>query len=373
MAKVKIQGHASGTGILTVTAPDTDVNRTITLPDATGTLATTADTTDIDGAVTINDTGADVDFRVESDTDANSLFVQGSDGNIGIGTGTPTFPVMLSASGNALSGTNVDVSELSMKIWNPENDTGEAVGIGFGVTTSAESVGAAIIHDRVGVESYGNLHFATCPTGGGGGADIPIRMTIKHNGPVLVGQASGSVIASTYKLQAPSIAVEVPGDDTGMKFNRSDAAEAWVAARFYTNEVQVGYIQANTSSTTYSTSSDHRLKENVNYDFDATTRLKQLKPVTFNWIADETNTSVDGFIAHEVSSIVPEAIVGEKDAMTTEVLYVKGDELPEGKSIGDVKEASVIDPQGIDQSKLVPLLVKTIQELEARITALEAT
>ena len=57
--------------------------------------------------------------------------------------------------------------------------------------------------------------------------------------------------------------------------------------------------------------------------------------------------------------------------MTTEVLYVEGDELPEGKSIGDVKTTSVPAHQGIDQSKLVPLLVKTIQELEARITTLE--
>ena len=78
-----------------------------------------------------------------------------------------------------------------------------------------------------------------------------------------------------------------------------------------------------------------------------------------------------GFIAHEVSSIVPEAITGTKDAMTAEVLYVEGDELPDGKVVGDVKTASEPDYQGIDQSKLVPLLVKTIQELEARITALE--
>ena len=57
--------------------------------------------------------------------------------------------------------------------------------------------------------------------------------------------------------------------------------------------------------------------------------------------------------------------------MTAQVLYTEGDELPDGKSVGDVKEASVPDYQGIDQSKLVPLLVKTIQELEARITTLE--
>ena len=104
----------------------------------------------------------------------------------------------------------------------------------------------------------------------------------------------------------------------------------------------VGRIDTSGTSTSYNTSSDYRLKENVDYTWDATTRLKQLKPARFNFIADDTNTLVDGFIAHEVSSVVPEAITGEKDA--TEM-------------------------QGIDQSKLVPLLVKTIQELEARLTA----
>jgi hypothetical protein len=111
----------------------------------------------------------------------------------------------------------------------------------------------------------------------------------------------------------------------------------------------VGTIQMNGSATAYNTSSDYRLKENVNYDFDATSRLKQLKPARFNFKAD-ADTTVDGFIAHEVSSVVPEAISGEKDA---------------------VREDGSIQPQGIDQSKLVPLLVKTIQELEARITTLE--
>jgi hypothetical protein len=144
------------------------------------------------------------------------------------------------------------------------------------------------------------------------------------------------------------------------------------------NNSQVGYIVYNGSSVVYSTSSDYRLKENVDYTWDATTRLKQLKPARFNFIADDTNTLVDGFLAHEVSSIVPEAVTGEKDAMTAEVLYVEADDLPEGKSVGDVKEASVPDMQGIDQSKLVPLLVKAMQEqqttiesLTARITALE--
>ena len=77
-------------------------------------------------------------------------------------------------------------------------------------------------------------------------------------------------------------------------------------------------------------------------------KVKQLNPVSFDW--KETGINSEGFLAHEVSSIVPEAITGEKDA-------VDSDGNP--------------DYQGIDQSKLVPLLVATIQELEARITQLE--
>ena len=111
----------------------------------------------------------------------------------------------------------------------------------------------------------------------------------------------------------------------------------------------VGEVVCSTTATSYNTSSDYRLKENVNYDFDATTRLKQLKPARFNFIAD-ANTTVDGFLAHEVSDIVPEAITGTKDEVDGE-----------GNPVY----------QSIDQSKLVPLLVATIKELEARIEALE--
>jgi len=117
-----------------------------------------------------------------------------------------------------------------------------------------------------------------------------------------------------------------------------------------TSDGVCGSIRLADNSTTYATSSDYRLKENVDYTWDATTRLKQLKPARFNWISDDTNTLIDGFIAHEVSSIVPEAISGAHN---------------------EVDEDGAAVMQGIDQSKIVPLLVKTIQELEARITALE--
>jgi hypothetical protein len=111
----------------------------------------------------------------------------------------------------------------------------------------------------------------------------------------------------------------------------------------------VGSIGVTASGTSFNTSSDYRLKENVEYTFDATTELKKLKPCKFNFIG--TSETIEGFVAHELSEVVPLAVTGTKDAVDD-----NGDAIY----------------QGIDQSKLVPLLVKTIQELEARITALES-
>jgi hypothetical protein len=151
-----------------------------------------------------------------------------------------------------------------------------------------------------------------------------------------------------------------------------------IHARFYNTNGQIGRIETSGTATAFVTSSDYRLKENVTYDWDATSRLKQLKPSRFNFIAD-ADTTVDGFLAHEVEAVVPEAVSGVKDGLQ---VWNEADELPKDKdgnptvSVGDNKldadGNTMPEYQGIDQSKLVPLLVKTIQELEARITALEA-
>ena len=200
-------------------------------------------------------------------------------------------------------------------------------------------------------------------TNGSGSATYPIALN-PYGGKVNIGDGtphfSDAMLRIMQSNSYPFIELNMTG--TG----------SMGAVKYENGNGTVGSISMYSNSVSFNTSSDYRLKENVDYTWDATTRLKQLKPARFNFISDDTNTLVDGFIAHEVSSVVPEAIFGTKDAMTAEVLYVEGDELPEGKSVGDVKTAAAIDPQGIDQSKLVPLLVKTIQELEARITALEA-
>ena len=118
----------------------------------------------------------------------------------------------------------------------------------------------------------------------------------------------------------------------------------------------VGTIRSSGSATQYNTSSDYRLKENVVDIVDGITRVKQLQPRRFNFIAD-ADTIVDGFIAHEAQTVVPEAVSGTHNEVDDD-----------GNAV----------MQGIDTSKLVPLLTAALQEeiakreaLEARIAALE--
>jgi len=182
---------------------------------------------------------------------------------------------------------------------------------------------------------------------------------------------------------------------------------------------KVGSVTTSGTSTSYNTSSDYRLKENLVDLTGASARVNQLNPLRFNWITDETNTLVDGFLAHEVATIVPEAITGTKDAMMDEEYevtpatgdiyipateaYVDGDgnevdavdevihsadaqepeTLEDGQQWRETTAAvmgtrSVPDYQGIDQSKLVPLLTAALQEalteiasLKTRVEALE--
>ena len=112
----------------------------------------------------------------------------------------------------------------------------------------------------------------------------------------------------------------------------------------------VGSVTTNNSATTYSTSSDYRLKENVRSIPNPIDRLNDLKPVRFNFIIDPDD-DVDGFIAHEVQAVVPAAVTGVMDAVNDD-----GDPVY----------------QGIDQSKLVPLLVAAVQELVAKVEKLES-
>jgi hypothetical protein len=112
----------------------------------------------------------------------------------------------------------------------------------------------------------------------------------------------------------------------------------------------VGSISTNASATAYNTSSDYRLKQDAEPIGDALTRLQELNPIRFAWKSDPSY-KVDGFLAHEAQQVVPECVTGEKDGLD---------------------ENGQPTYQGIDQSKLVPLLVAAVQELAAEVAALKA-
>ena len=151
------------------------------------------------------------------------------------------------------------------------------------------------------------------------------------------------------------------GFTTDQLYLSTNGTSANYALRFYNDNGLVGSALVNGSSTTFNTSSDYRLKENEVIISDGIVRLKKLKPYKFNFKKDP-NLKVDGFFAHEVSSVVPESVTGTKD------------QIADADDFNNGLANAVGDPvyQQIDQSKLIPLLTAALQEAVTKIEALEA-
>ena len=238
--------------------------------------------------------------------DTNTFYVGSANNRVGIGTSSPSRQFHVSGSG---ANTRLRV----------ENTTGSNV---FDVYA----------------EDGGNstLNYSSVLTMSESGTE---RMRIDSSGYVHIGTGgsqAGTTVAGT----------SLRGLDILKSTNTTSNANQVV---FYNPNGVVGLIRTSGSSTAYITSSDYRLKENVTGITDGIERVKQLNPSRFNFIADAAAT-VDGFLAHEAATVVPEAVSGERDA---------------------VDEDGNPDYQGIDQSKLVPLLTAALQEAIAKIETLE--
>jgi len=198
------------------------------------------------------------------------------------------------------------------------------------------------------------------------------RMRIDSSGNVMVGGTNTNPIGN-HVSEAIINGANGTGihRDGGTPFKLGTDGNRAIAI-FHINGADVGSIDVSGSSTSYTTSSDYRLKTDAQPMTNATARVLALKPVNFEWISD--GTRVDGFLAHEAQAVVPEAVTGTKDAMMDEEYEVTpavlDDDGNETKS-AVMGTRSVPDMQGIDQSKLVPLLVAALQDALARITALE--
>ena len=269
-------------------------------------------------------------------------------------------------------------------------NTSATTNTGFTITLgSNDNPGTGIYARRIGSNNEHELGFQVRNSSGSSVTRAMLHATAQFtvNTKLKTYNSSSAHIISvnTGSMSAINVGTDSTSSRTGIVFTNTNGT--------------VGSITMSGTSTAYNTSSDYRLKENIVTDWDATSRLKQLKPSRFNF-KDNKDLTVDGFLAHEVSDIVPEAVTGTKDEtekISNVVLNADGtvlthsvskekweaDKIPTTDLDGNeekpvyssdttwVESKTIPKYQGIDQSKLVPLLVKTIQELEARIAKLE--
>jgi hypothetical protein len=300
-------------------------------------------------ATVFNDGGGDVDFRVEGDTEANLLFVDASADAVGIGTSTPT--------GGKLQ-----------------------------VNHSASEPGVYILEDNSGLELHGIANFGgkiasnaiTFNTGSG----RPERARITSGGQFLIGTTTAvndgflnvRCNANTFTPISVSSTVSAPNSYIIRFVNNSGT------------DVGAVVMNATNNGVAYSNFSDYRLKENVAPMTGALAKVLELNPVTFTW--KDGGTAGQGFIAHELQAVCPDAVTGEKDDTTIRQVEVspavpatyddEGNELtPAVEAVYEERE--VPKYQGVDTSFLVATLTAAIQELKAindaqaqRIETLEA-
>jgi hypothetical protein len=291
--------------------------------------------------VVFNDGGEDIDFRIEGDTEENLVFVDAGNERIGLGGAPGTFVEINSEAPYVTikNSTEEDTSggRESKIIFEGEQSGGE-------ISSLAE---IEVSHEGTSDDEKGQVILKV--NSGAEGASPSERMRITSGGKLYVNTTDTTTQDALLNLKNS-------GDfDWLISCYKTNKGKV---VKFLANSpgVEVGSITVSTGNTAFNTTSDYRLKENVVPLTGAVDRVNQLQVHRFNFIMDP-DTTFDGFIAHEAQAIVPECVTGTKDEVDDE-----------GNPVY----------QGIDQSKLVPLLTAALQEalaeiesLKARVTALE--
>jgi len=403
--------YHDGASKLVTTATGVDVTGTVTSDGLTVTqsgsttakIGATGTSGDNDGTLIINNGGTGdgmLRFDYESNTDRARIGVSASSQNLQFYTAGNNERMRITSSGNVGIGTSspsdkfhVDGAGAFVRV---NRTDGEA-----GITLMYN--GSNSTRSNIATQTNGDLAIDTANAE---------RMRI---------DASGTLIVNRSSAISNAFSINVVAKSTGGITMMPQSNASFEAMRFvnFGLTAAIGNITCSTTSTSFNTSSDYRLKENVVDLTGASARVNQLNPSRFNFISD-ADTTVDGFLAHEVATVVPEAITGTKDAMrdeeyevtpatgdiytpateayvdddgndvdaVDEVIHSADAEQPETLEDGQqwrettaavMGTRSVPDYQGIDQSKLVPLLTAALQEalteiasLKTRVEALEA-
>jgi len=310
MSKVAIKGADTGTGVFTIESPATNTDRTLTLPDEAGTILT-------------------------------------SGGAIDVASGAPADSVAIDSAGNLLVG-GASNYYAGTKITSGDVSASEA---GLNVITSPTGIGHVLFGDGVGAAAYsGQISYVHSTNHLGVFTNGLERMRIDASGNFLVGKTiAGSAVG--IGLSPNGTGSFISNLASSNEIFTFDQQNTGVTAQidFRTNNVEKGSITFNNTNTSFNTTSDYRLKEDLQPVQTPIDRVNSLNPVNFAWKVD--GSRVDGFLAHEVQAIVPNAVYRDKDEVDGE---------------GNPKY------QSLDHSKLVPLLTAALQEAINRIETLEA-
>jgi len=305
------------------------------------------------------------------------------------GTGKPDFSNGLTSSGNVGIGTTPES-------WNSVFNGVLQVGTNAVVVSTAGSaqIGSNFYYDgaykRIRSDFSSRMYQANgayvFETAATGAADSAITfsesMRIDASGSFQLSPASnqGTFRFGNQQGNGSGIGAQFYLDNSqSIWYNSTTSTGDKYHAQFINGNGLVGHIKTNGSATAYNTSSDYRLKTDAQPMAGASARVQELNPVNFEWLSD--GTRVDGFLAHEAQAVVPEAVTGTQDAMKDEEYEVTPAVLDDEGNVtteAEMGTRSVPDYQGIDQSKLVPLLTAALQEalakiesMETRLTALE--
>ena len=319
--------------------------------------------------------------------DTNTLVVDSANNRVGIGTNLPSANLDVASSNATIHLTDTDDTTYAeirnnggtFTIASDEGQSATNSSINFRVDGSErmriDSSGnvdvyqgnkirwryaaGSTIRGSIETDSADNIKFFN-------GSSETERMRIDGSGNLLLNTQS-SVGTTWFNLVGATSAK----NGIAIK-NASDAGTIYSLFIRNASNATIGSINNNGSTTSFTGTSDYRLKEDWQPMTGAIKRVNALNPVNFAWKTD--GSRVDGFLAHEAQEVVPEAVVGKKDEMREEEYEVTPAVLDEDGNV--VTEAvmgtrSVPHYQGIDQSKLVPLLTAALQEAIAKIETLE--